>query len=139
MLGERKVGGILGEARWQGSALGWVAVGIGMNVTNAIPQDLIGTAVSLAEQQPGITRDDVVVPILTAVRQVNVGPDRLSPGEVDRFGRRDWLRGREIRTPVPGTAAGVRDDGALLVRATDGTEIPLHSGSVELAAVSHTR
>jgi BirA family transcriptional regulator, biotin operon repressor / biotin---[acetyl-CoA-carboxylase] ligase len=139
MLGDRKVGGILCEARWQGPALGWIAVGIGMNVTNAIPQNLMGAAGSLAGWQPGITVDDVVQPIVTAVREVDLGPDRLTPGELDRFTRRDWLRGRQISTPVRGTAAGLGDDGALLVRGTDGSEISLRSGSVELAAASPTR
>jgi hypothetical protein len=40
---------------------------------------------------------------------------------------------------VAGTAAGLRNDGALLVRTSEGAEIPLRSGSIELAAVSHTR
>jgi BirA family transcriptional regulator, biotin operon repressor / biotin---[acetyl-CoA-carboxylase] ligase len=46
MLLDRKLGGVLCEARWQG-ALGWVAVGIGVNVANAIPEGLAGIAVSL--------------------------------------------------------------------------------------------
>jgi BirA family biotin operon repressor/biotin-[acetyl-CoA-carboxylase] ligase len=139
MLGDRKVGGILCEARWQGSALGWIAVGIGLNVSNVIPSDLGGTAVALAEEQPGMTREDVVEPILAAARQVDLAADHLTPGELERFNSRDWLLGREIRTPVAGTAAGLRNDGALLVRTPDGAEIPLRSGSIELAAVSHTR
>jgi BirA family biotin operon repressor/biotin-[acetyl-CoA-carboxylase] ligase len=139
MLGDRKVGGILCEARWQGSALGWIAVGIGLNVTNPIPPHLCAAAIALAEEQPGMNRDDIVEPILAAVREVDLGADRLTAGELERFAGRDWLRGRETRTPVAGTAAGLRDDGALLVRTFDGAEIPLRSGSVELAAVSHTR
>lgn len=139
MLSDRKIGGILCEARWQGPVLGWIAVGIGMNVTNAVPQDLMETAGSLAGWQPGLTVDDVVQPIVTAVRQVDLGPDRLTARELDRFALRDWLRGRQISTPVPGTAAGLGDDGALLVRGTDGSEISLRSGSVELAAASPTR
>jgi len=139
MLGDRKVGGILCEARWQGPALGWIAVGIGVNVSNVIPSDLGGTAVALAEGQPGMTREDVVEPILAATRQVDLALDHLTAAELERFASRDWLLGREIRTPVAGTAAGLRDDGALLVRTPDGTEVPLRSGSVELVAVSHTR
>ena len=33
----RKLGGILCEARWQGAALGWIAVGVGLNVRNPVP------------------------------------------------------------------------------------------------------
>ena len=53
MLGERKVGGILCEARWQGHTLGWVAVGVGMNVRNAVPQELTEVATALASERAG--------------------------------------------------------------------------------------
>ena len=46
MVGERKVGGMLCEARWQGTTLAWVAVGLGLNVRNPIPAELADRAVS---------------------------------------------------------------------------------------------
>jgi BirA family biotin operon repressor/biotin-[acetyl-CoA-carboxylase] ligase len=139
MLGERKIGGILCEARWQGHTLGWVAVGVGMNVRNAVPGELNGVATTLASEWPAITLEDVVQPIVSALRTLDLGADRLTPDELRRFSQRDWLNGRDIRAPAAGRAAGLREDGALLVRPTHGGEIPLRSGSVELAAVSHTR
>jgi BirA family biotin operon repressor/biotin-[acetyl-CoA-carboxylase] ligase len=139
MLGDRKIGGILCEARWQGGALGWVAVGIGLNVRNRIPAELRRTAVSLAEVQPDITVDATIEPVVTALRQVDLRADRLSGVELDRFARRDWLRGREIRSPLCGTVTGLGADGALLVRTADRSDAPLRSGSVELAATSHVR
>jgi len=139
MLGERKVGGILCEARWQGHTLGWVAVGVGMNVRNAVPQELTEVATALASEQPALTLEDVVQPIVSALRRLDLGADRLTPAELKRFARRDWLSGRDIRAPAAGRAAGLREDGALLVRPAQGGEIPLRSGWVELAAVSHTR
>jgi BirA family biotin operon repressor/biotin-[acetyl-CoA-carboxylase] ligase len=138
MLGERKVGGILCEARWQGNALGWVTVGVGLNVRNAVPEELADVATALAFEQPAITVDKVAPPIVDALRRLDLGADRLLDEELQRFGRRDWLSGRAIRAPVAGRAAGVRDDGALLVHSIEG-EVPLRSGSVELAAVSHSR
>jgi BirA family biotin operon repressor/biotin-[acetyl-CoA-carboxylase] ligase len=139
MLGERKVGGILCEARWQGHTLGWVTVGVGLNVRNAVPEELGEVATALASEQPAITVDDLVQPIVSVLQRLDLGADRLTPAELERFGRRDWLSGRALRAPAAGRAAGLRDDGALLVRPARGCEIPLRSGSVELAAASHSR
>jgi BirA family biotin operon repressor/biotin-[acetyl-CoA-carboxylase] ligase len=139
MLGERKVGGILCEARWQGHTLGWVAVGVGMNVRNPVPRELTGVATALASEKSALTLEDVVQPIVSALRRLDLGADRLTPAELKRFAWRDWLSGRDIRAPAAGRAAGLREDGALLVRPAQGDEIPLRSGSVELAAVSHPR
>ena len=139
MLEGRKVGGVLCEARWQGDALGWVAVGIGMNVRNRVPEELSAVAVSLCELVPAITVEEIAEPALAALRQLDLASGRLSPGELNRFARRDWLRGRTIREPVAGTATGVGDDGTLLVRTTSGADVSLRSGTVELAAVSHSR
>lgn len=139
MLEERKVGGVLCEARWQGETLGWVAVGIGMNIRNPIPTDLSPTAVTLAEMCPGITVDMVADALVPRLRGIGLDAGRLTEEELERFSGRDWLRGRRLRAPVGGTAAGLRDDGALLVRTDDETEVPLRSGSVELAAGSHSR
>jgi BirA family biotin operon repressor/biotin-[acetyl-CoA-carboxylase] ligase len=139
MLESRKLGGVLCEARWQGDALGWVAVGIGMNVRNHIPAELGGVAVSLSELTPGITVEEVADPVLAALRALDLGTSRLSPSELDRFARRDWLRGRTIREPAEGRVTGVGEDGALLVRTASGSDVSLRSGTVELAAVSHSR
>jgi len=136
MLGERKVGGILCEARWQGGALGWVAVGVGVNVRNRVPKELSEAAVSLAQVRPEITIDDALVPIVAALRTIDLRAERLSAVELDRFAERDWLSGREIGAPVRGRVRGLGEDGALLVQTADRSEIPLRSGSVELAVVS---
>lgn len=139
MLGRRKVGGVLCEARWQGEALGWVAVGIGMNVRNRIPDELSPIAVSLDTERPDVTVEEVADAVAGALRRLDLGFGALSPSELERFGHRDWLRGQRIDHPVTGTVAGLRKDGALLVRTAKGFEIPLRSGSVELAAVSQSR
>lgn len=139
MLLDRKLGGVLCEARWQGDALGWVAVGVGMNIRNRIPDELDAAAVSLCEPVPGISVEEIADPVLTALRALDLAAGRLSPGELNRFARRDWLRGRTIREPVAGQVTGVGEDGALLVRTPSGSDISLRSGSVELAAVSHSR
>ncbi len=139
MLEGRKVGGVLCEARWQGDALGWVAVGIGMNVRNPIPDELGAVAVSLSSLIPGITVEEIADPVLAALRGLDLGGGRLSPAELNRFAQRDWLRGRTIREPVVGKVTGVAEDGALLVRTASGSDVSLRSGTVELAAVAPSR
>jgi BirA family biotin operon repressor/biotin-[acetyl-CoA-carboxylase] ligase len=139
MLGERKVGGILCEARWQGGVLGWVAVGVGVNVRNPVPDELSRGAVSLAQLRPAITIHDALAPIVAALRKVDLQAERLSALELGRFAERDWLSGREIGAPVRGRVRGLGDDGALLVQIADRSEVPLRSGSVELAAASPHR
>jgi BirA family biotin operon repressor/biotin-[acetyl-CoA-carboxylase] ligase len=139
MLSGRKLGGVLCEARWQGDSLAWIAVGVGMNVRNQVPDELSSVAVSLAAEHPEITPEALAPPVVAALRRLDLGAGQLSDAELKQFARRDWLRGRALRSPVSGTAAGLREDGALLVRTTTGADVPLRSGPVELAAVSHSR
>src|SRR5206468_805162 len=40
LLGDRKLAGILCEGRWQGNTPQWLALGVGVNVRNAIPASL---------------------------------------------------------------------------------------------------
>lgn len=88
MLGERKVGGILCEARWQGPQLAWVAVGVGLNVRNQPPAELRTRAVSLAEHRPGVRVDDLLHPIVTGLRTLDLQAEQLSPRELDEFAAR---------------------------------------------------
>jgi len=57
---------------------------------------------------------------------------RLTEFECVAFARRDWLRGRQIRRPLSGRAAGIRPDGALLVDTGAGTTM-VREGHVELS------
>lgn len=135
----RKLGGILCEARWQGAALGWIAVGVGLNVRNPVPGELRKTAVSLVELEPDIQLETVLHSVAAAIRTLDLGAERLSPAELELFSARSWLDGREIREPLAGIVAGLNDDGALRVRTPQGSHVSLRHGSVELADVSPTR
>jgi BirA family transcriptional regulator, biotin operon repressor / biotin---[acetyl-CoA-carboxylase] ligase len=139
MLDHRKVGGILCEARWQGGALGWVAVGVGINVQNAVPVELKHSAVALGQVRPGVTSQDIAEPIVGALRGIDLSAERLSLAELMEFERRDWLRGRELREPVHGDAAGLNDDGSLMVRTQHDGVVALRSSSIELATVPGSR
>jgi len=136
MVDHRKVGGILCEARWQGGNLGWVAVGIGINVQNPIPREMESMAVSVGQLRPGVVAGDLADPIITAVRQLDLGAEQLSARELMDYEERDWLSGLELREPVGGVVTGVNPDGSLAVRTLDGGIVAVRSGSIELADAS---
>lgn len=139
ILDERKLGGILCEARWQGAVLGWVAAGVGLNVRNQIPDDLRGVAVSLADEVPGICDEELLDGVVAAVRAVDPAAERLTEAELEHFAARNWLKGRKIREPVCGTVANLQRDGAIQVRLSDGSQVSLRNASLELSGASSTR
>ena len=116
----RKIGGILSEARWQGDRLGWIAIGVGLNVSNTLPAELSAGAAALDEFAPGVRAGDLAPVIIAAVRAAArvIGP--LDPAERQRFAARDALAGRRLAEPAAGTADGIEPDGALRVRRADG-------------------
>lgn len=119
-----KLGGILTEARWSGSSLAWVAVGVGVNVTR--PE------VSGAAWLPdGTARLDVLRAVVSAVRQAAASRGPLTSAEIARFDERDALAGRRIVSPGIGSVEGIDPAGALLVR-HDGGVRAYRSGTVHL-------
>ncbi len=132
LLHDRKLAGVLCEGRWQGDALQWLGVGIGMNVVNPLPPALRDSAIALGEVLPGIRRLDVLDRLVPSLTRLGMSADRLTEGEVAAFAARDWLRDRALRGPVAGRAAGVLADGALLVERAEGTTA-VREGHVETA------
>ena len=110
-----KLGGILTEARWSGTTLGWVAVGVGVNVTP--PPDVTGAA--------GLHRGerlDVLEAIVNAVRAGAAATGELTADERARYAARDALAGRRIVAPATGRVAGISATGSLLVDTERGRE-----------------
>jgi BirA family biotin operon repressor/biotin-[acetyl-CoA-carboxylase] ligase len=138
MIGDRKLGVILCEARWQGDALAWVVAGLGLNVANPLPGDLAEAAIALAERWPEATPGAVEHQVSARLRALDLGRDRLRPGELSGLWRRDWLQGRGLMAPVAGTAAGIADDGALMVKVAGGATVAVRTGTVRLADPSLT-
>ena len=132
LVDDRKVAGILCESRWQGETLQWLAVGIGVNVANEIPAELAERAVALRELRPIVRRIDVLDQLVPALLRLAAHGGQLTEFECAAFARRDWLRGRQIRAPLAGRAAGIRPDGALLVDTGAGTTM-VQGGHVELS------
>lgn len=116
MVRDRKVGGLLAEARWQGDRFQWVAIGLGLNVGNSIPDDLADRAAALSDFCAETTVEALAEPIARALGGVDLETPTLTPGECAEYGRRDWLFGRPVTNPLVGTAAGVGPDGRLAIR-----------------------
>jgi len=134
LLAERKLAGILCEGRWQGEAPQWLAVGVGANVCNPLPGAVARRAVTLAEWLPAVRRIDLLDRLVPALARLTgaAGAAALSERECAAFAARDWLLGRQLRTPAAGRARGLRPDGALLVDLGPAT-IAVREGHVELA------
>lgn len=133
ILSGRKLGGILCEARWQGTMPGWVAVGVGINVTNQIPAELASRAVGLASVAPTLSAEQLIAPLVAAIVAVGGSAGHLSAAELAAFRSRDWLAGKRLQQPLAATAGGVAPDGALLLECDDGSTQELRSGTVLLA------
>ena len=133
MVRDRKVGGILGEARWQGDSLAWVAVGLGLNVQNALPTAVRTPAGRLADWRPGLEPDHLLPALLAGLAPLAEVGAGLSAADLAAFDKRDWLAGRELSGPVRGRAAGIAADGSLRVTLPEGGTVVISSGSITLA------
>jgi BirA family biotin operon repressor/biotin-[acetyl-CoA-carboxylase] ligase len=136
MLGDRKLGGILCEARWAAGAPTWVAAGVGINVQNPIPPELHPGAVALREYLPDLTPDALLDLLLPRLHRLDRLTPRLDGAELDRLAALDWLAGRRLRRPVEGHAEAITADGALRIRRDDGSPAEVRAGTVELASPS---
>ncbi|HEY7967898.1 MAG TPA: biotin--[acetyl-CoA-carboxylase] ligase [Solirubrobacteraceae bacterium] len=130
LLDGRKVSGILIEGRPQEC---WSVLGIGINVALRIedlPAELGASAGTLGRAQSDVE------PLLE--RLLGVLEARLSAPEGELLAAwraRDALLGREVSwRDGRGTAAGIDDTGALLVRLAGGDERALDAGEVHLLA-----
>ncbi len=132
LLGDRKLAGVLCEGRWLAESLQWLAVGVGVNVCNAIPDELSSRAVALREAVPDVRRIDVLDRLVPVLARVAAASATLAEVECAAFAARDWLRGRQLRSPLSGRASGLRPDGALLVDGGAGS-VAVQEGRVELA------
>ncbi len=102
LLADRKLAGILCEGRWHGERLQWLAVGVGVNVCNAIPAVVARRAVALDEWLPAVRRLDVLDRLVPALAGLASGEPALSERECTAFAARDWLQGRQLRSPAAG-------------------------------------
>ncbi|MGQ0765863.1 MAG: biotin--[acetyl-CoA-carboxylase] ligase [Gemmatimonadota bacterium] len=126
MRSERKLAGVLCEARWRDQRPDWVAIGLGLNVRGPLG---LADAASL---DAGASRLQVLAEVLPALRAAAVARGLLSDRELERFTERDWCRGKVLAEPARGVARGITPRGELLIE-TDRSTIRCNTGSLSLA------
>lgn len=114
IVADRKVGGILCEARRSRDTVSWVAVGVGINVVGPVGPSVRDRAVALADVAPGASRLALVAALVPLLRALEPLPAQLLPDERQAFLRAQW---REQGAPE---TADLAPDGALVVRSADG-------------------
>jgi BirA family biotin operon repressor/biotin-[acetyl-CoA-carboxylase] ligase len=129
MLGDRKLAGLLCEARWERGRPAWVALGIGINVNGPLPEEIGAVAATLDQAVPA-GRVDLLEQLLPLLHGLS-GNARLEPEEREALAERDWLAGRRVVEPIAGIATGIDADGALLVATDHGTR-RVTSGTIRL-------
>ena len=110
---ERKLGGILIEARWREQKLEWVAIGVGVNV--AVPDDMP----SAGALDSGTSRVEVLTDIVPAMRDAAAATGILRDIELVEWDARDLARGRHCSAPASGIVDGITAAGELRVALAD--------------------
>ncbi|MFQ5703000.1 MAG: biotin--[acetyl-CoA-carboxylase] ligase [Gemmatimonadales bacterium] len=131
MVRDRKIAGVLCEARWLRDGLQWVGVGIGINVYSGLPTEISHRAAALDRVLPGITRIDVLGRLVPGLHTMSEA-ELLTTEELEAFEQSDWLRDRAIKAPVTGIARGIDRSGGLRVETRSGIE-QIFGGSVVAA------
>jgi BirA family transcriptional regulator, biotin operon repressor / biotin---[acetyl-CoA-carboxylase] ligase len=140
VIHDRKLGGILVEARVDGGHVEHMVVGSGVNLEHSeddFPPDLRGLATSVTMEGG---RPDAATLLFEYLFRLTRFCDPAKPGFretiLDLYRRHCDTLGRRVRArtteggEVEGTATGVGDDGELLVATTDG---PARVGFGEIA------
>jgi len=138
---DRKLGGILSEATWAGTAPKYIVLGVGLNVQQRprdFPDELSEVAISIrmaAGRQ--ISRLQLADAVIEEVEERCADlPASLDRECLREFDERDWLRDRRCAVqqpesqPRPGTAVGIAPDGALLFRPDRGALERVTSGRI---------
>jgi len=140
MIHSRKVAGILGEARYDGSKLNHLIVGLGVNVNvkpSLFPRKLRRNATSLSQQLGReIDRNLVAQRIIEEMdRAYQMFESGLTSELLEEIKLICSTIGRKVKvTTVEGTFEGsaesIGDDGQILVRLRNGTIVSLYAADI---------
>jgi BirA family biotin operon repressor/biotin-[acetyl-CoA-carboxylase] ligase len=125
-VGQRKLAGVLIEARWRDQRPDWVAIGIGINL-QVPPEQPESTALVQADAS------QVLGEVLPALRAAAFASGPLSDTELAEFSSRDYARDRSLLAPAPGLARGITAEGALLIE-SNGALSSHRAGSLVLSS-----
>lgn len=143
LVSGRKLAGMLAEARWEGEALAFVILGIGLNVTPASlpPEEELLFPATCVEAELGrpVERWALLHGVLAALLERRA---RLaSPSFLRAWEERLAFRGQAVwvlvegSDPLQGEVLGLDSGGALRLRTPSGGEITLQAGEVSLRPV----
>ena len=124
-ISDRKLAGILVEARWRDGQPEWVAIGVGINVGAPAMPGAIGLGT-------GVSRAAVLCAVVPALRAASARSGQLTAEELAAWSSRDYAAGRRITLPAAGTVLGIDAGGALLVESVGGVS-RWRTGSIEFA------
>ncbi len=119
-----KLAGVLIEARWRQARCDWVAIGLGLNLSDA--------AFAGAAAVRGTDPADLLAEIVPALRAAAFATGPLRDDELAAFAARDLALGLALTAPAVGTARGIQSTGELLVETAAGVT-PYRTGSLVLA------
>jgi BirA family biotin operon repressor/biotin-[acetyl-CoA-carboxylase] ligase len=125
VVADRKLGGVLCEARWRGDALDWVVVGVGINVANELPAELTQAACRLAESGWAGGPEGLAAPLVDAVCAALDASGPLARSELASLRDRDWLAGRRLTGRWAGTVRGITAAGHLRVERAGGEMVEI--------------
>jgi len=142
LIGPRKVGGILVEAKTDGSAVAFAVVGIGVNVhQRSFATDLSTPATSLdLETHRRMSRQALLVCLLKSLQRET--EELLDSTAVESILRRvqeasTWVCGRNVEVHGPqactGVTAGLDGNGFLQVRTDAGVVTTVQTGGLRAA------
>lgn len=122
---DRKLAGILVEARWREGKPEWVAIGIGINI---IAPEGVPSASGL---EPGTSRLEVLEELTPLVRKAARMTGHLTTSELAEFETRDMALGHACIEPARGVVRGITARGELIVALADSV-LNIRSGSLIL-------
>jgi BirA family transcriptional regulator, biotin operon repressor / biotin---[acetyl-CoA-carboxylase] ligase len=125
-IADRKLGGILSEARWRDGTPEWVAIGVGINVRAPTDEP------RASGLRSSVRRIDVLVDVVGAIRGAAMRTGLLTDAEIRDFAVRDLAVGRVCRSPTPGVVQGIDRRGSLLVGVASQT-VEVRTGSLVFA------
>jgi BirA family transcriptional regulator, biotin operon repressor / biotin---[acetyl-CoA-carboxylase] ligase len=141
LIGPRKVGGILVEAKTESSAVAFAVVGIGINVHQRVfPVDVSTPATSLdLESNKPVKRESLLVSLLKSLQRETLG--LLDTAAIQTIPRRvqqasSWVHSRNVQVHGPqactGITAGLDENGFLLVLTANGI-VTVQTGGLRAA------
>lgn len=129
--------GILIEGSVEADIIHFIIVGIGVNVNNNLPQELLDIAISLKDvMRTEIPRIPLFLNILKSIDSIyNLFNQNRSSEAVKRWRQYSSTLNKYVRVitidgEFEGVAEDIEDDGALRIRTTKGNRVKVYAGDV---------